>query len=109
MPIEKIQSQTTTHHVCGGGLLRLTDNLGLSRAFAGVLGARSSPLRNGGPRGGRVALMRSATALPCPLRSGVARAVLIGPAADATTSFPSRFLAGYPPAKVIHSAKFNFS
>lgn len=72
MPIEKIQSQTTTHHVCGGGLLRLTDNLGLSRAFAGVLGARSSPLRNGGPRGGRVALMRPATALPCPLRSGVA-------------------------------------
>ena len=108
MPIEKIQSQTTTHHVCGGGGVRLTDNLGLSRAFAGVLGARSSPLRNGGPRGGRVALMRSATALPCPAVWG-GRAVPTGPAADATTPFPSRFLAGYPPAKVIHSAKFNFS
>ena len=47
MPIEKMQSQTTTHHVCGGGLLRLTDNLGLSRAFAGVLGPCCSPLRDG--------------------------------------------------------------
>ena len=50
MPIEKMQSQTTIHHGYGGGLLRLTDNLGLSRAFAGVLGPRCSPLRNGGSR-----------------------------------------------------------
>ena len=37
MPIEKMQSQTTTHHVCGGGGVRLTDICGL---FAGLLGAR---------------------------------------------------------------------
>ena len=48
MPIEKMQSQTTTYHVCGGYNLRLTDICGLSQPFAGVLGARCSPLRNGG-------------------------------------------------------------
>ena len=72
MPIEKIQSQTTTHHVCGGDTLRLTDIYGLSQPFAALLGPRCFPLRDGEPRGGRSALMRSATALPCPLRSGVA-------------------------------------
>ena len=48
MPIKKMQSQTTTHHVCGGGSVRLTDIYGLSQPFAGVLGARCPPLRNGG-------------------------------------------------------------
>ena len=37
MPIEKMQSQTTTHHVCGGGLLRLTDIRGFSWPFGGAL------------------------------------------------------------------------
>ena len=39
MPIEKMQSQTTTHHVCGGGLLRLTDIRGLSPAVRRSPGA----------------------------------------------------------------------
>jgi hypothetical protein len=78
MSIKKMQSQTTTHHVCGGGFLRQTEIRGLSWPFAGLLGARCSPLRNGGPRGGRAALMRGGVppALPyglgwprCPGRS----------------------------------------
>ena len=60
MPIEKIQSHTTTHHGYGGGGVRLTDICGLSQPFAGVLGPRCFPLRDGEPRGGRAALMRSA-------------------------------------------------
>ena len=43
MPIEKIQSQTTTYHVCGGDNLRLTDICGLSQPFAALLGPRCSP------------------------------------------------------------------
>ena len=39
---------------------------GFSRAFAGVLGARCPPLRNGGIKGRTDAPMRSAAALPCP-------------------------------------------
>ena len=73
MPIEKIQSQTTTHHGYGGDSLRLTDICGLSQPFAGVLGPRSSPLRNGGPRGGRVALMRSAASGLDPNRASCVR------------------------------------
>ena len=61
MPIEKMQSQTTTHHGYGGDTLRLTDICGLSQPFAGVLGPCCFPLRDGGPRGGRTGLMRSAT------------------------------------------------
>ena len=53
MPLEKMQSQTTTHHVCGGRPFRLTDIRGLSGPFAGVLGPCCSPLRDGEPRGGR--------------------------------------------------------
>ena len=70
MPIEKMQSQTTTHHVCGGGGVRLTDIYGLSRPFVGLLGPCCSPLRDGEPRGGRAALAAGA-ARPA-LRSGVA-------------------------------------
>ena len=50
MPIEKMQSQTTTYHVCGGDNLRLTDIYGLSQPFAALLGPRCFPLRDGGPR-----------------------------------------------------------
>jgi hypothetical protein len=46
MPIKKMQSQTTTHHVCGGGYLRLTDIRGLSWPFAGLLGGRCLPSRD---------------------------------------------------------------
>ena len=73
MPIEKMQSQTTIHHGYGGGLLRLTDIYGLSQPFAAVLGARCSPLRNGGPRGGRAALMRSVASGLDPNRAACVR------------------------------------
>ena len=43
MSIKKMQSQTTTHHVCGGDSLRLTEIRGLSQPFAGPLGGCPRP------------------------------------------------------------------
>ena len=73
MPIEKMQSQTTTHHVCGGDSLRLTDIYGLSRPFVGFLGPRCFPLRDGEPRGGRTGLMRPAASGLDPNRASCVR------------------------------------
>ena len=80
MPIEKMQSQTTTHHGYGGGLLRLTDIYGLSQPFAGVLGPRCpAPCGQGWPRCPDRTRRRCHHVLPEPLAScGRAVAWIVG-------------------------------
>ena len=98
MPIEKMQSQTTTYHVCGGDNLRHAEIRGLSLPFAGLLGARW--FRDVTENKGRTVSLAAVGCRPCPTVWG-GHDGPTGPVADATTPFPSLFW------RVIHRQKLS--